>query len=268
VNMYIGGPLLLAILGPSGSGKTSLIDIISGRKNTGRVDGYIFMNGRQVKSGQDLRQKIGYVMQDDVMPSTTTVKEYLSFHALLRYIPQNKSNIIKERASKVRSIIQQLHLDSCADTPIGDAYRKGASGGEQRRLSIGVKLIAGKDIIVMDEPTSGLDSNSSQLVVLALKTIVKSGKGVAVSIHQPSSRLFHQFDRVLLLSKSGEVVYMGDSKSMVGFFSNAGAPMPSEFNPAEFAPLPLAIVGFIPAFILSSLVNLLFSLEGVLQSHK
>jgi ATP-binding cassette subfamily G (WHITE) protein 2 len=228
INTYIGGNELLAIIGPSGSGKTSLIDIICGRKNTGKIDGYMFINGKQVTSGKQLRRTVGYVMQDDVMPGTSTVREYLSFHACLRSTSDDKHQ-------KVSDIISLLSLESCADTLIGDHYRKGASGGEKRRVSIGIELLANKKVILMDEPTSGLDSSSSQQVINALREVVKFGDGVAVSIHQPSSRLFHQFDRVLLLSKQGTITYMGKTSEMVDFFNSVNLSIPQQYNPAEYA---------------------------------
>ena len=112
--------------------------------------------------------------------------------------------------------------------------RKGLSGGEKRRVSIAVELLAASEIMCLDEPTSGLDSSASKSVVTALETIVALGRGVLLSIHQPSSSLFSKFGKVLLLSAQGYVLYSGPNARLQTFMASSGLAIPSLFNPAEF----------------------------------
>lgn len=116
---------------------------------------------------------------------------------------------LSDRVKRVLEVIKEMSLESCAETVIGDAYRKGISGGEKRRASIACELLADRRILLLDEPTSGLDSSSSQQVLNSLRRIVNNGVGVAASIHQPSTRLFKQFDTVMLLSRNGYLAYNG-----------------------------------------------------------
>lgn len=125
------------------------------------------------------------------------VVEYLLFHANLRM----ERNTLVERIQSVESIVTEMSLVTCANTLIGDAYRKGISGGEKRRASIACELLADRRIILLDEPTSGLDSASSQQVVKSLKRIIRDGISVATTIHQPSSRLFKEVIASLHLSR-------------------------------------------------------------------
>ena len=233
---HFGGPDMVALLGPSGSGKTSLIDILAGRKSasSGIVSGEIAIGG-EYASRRLLQQNVGYVLQEDVLPGTQTgescgsavkllyrvfltgliVMEFLLFHANLRMV----NSPLSDRINRVLEVVQEMSLESCADTVIGDAYRKGISGGEKRRASIACELLADRRIILLDEPTSGLDSASSQQVLNSLRRVVNSGVGVAASIHQPSTRLFKQFDKVMLLSRNGYLAYSGPVSALeVRFF--------------------------------------------------
>ena len=229
VTGYVGSEMM-AILGPSGSGKTSFIDILAGRKNQGQVSGVIELNGVPTTS-RERRQRLGYVMQDDVLPGTDTVREYLLFHANLRLTGYS----VRERCERVEETIVELGLSKSANSQIGDHFKKGLSGGEKRRVSIGVELLAASEILVLDEPTSGLDSASAKSVIEALRTVVELGHGVVMSIHQPSSALFRTFDKVLLLSDHGETLFCGPRAEVVDFMSSrASLAIPANYNPAEY----------------------------------
>ena len=138
--------ILLAIVGPSGAGKTTFLDIMAGRKSIGKVEGKIFRNG--ISLGKtDRRKQSAYVYQKDILPAHETAREYLSFQAALR-----KPNwTVYEIHSEVERILNVLGLHHCADQPIGDDFSRGISGGEKRRISIGVALIGNPPILLMDE---------------------------------------------------------------------------------------------------------------------
>jgi ABC-type lipoprotein export system ATPase subunit len=137
-----------------GAGKTTLIDILGGKDKSGQITGtvtYTNSTGDPIK-----RPRIGFVDQADVLPSTLTVQEALTFAARLR-MPEWVS--IAEKEAKVFEVLQQLGLVDIKDTRIGSVERRGISGGEARRVSIGLELVASPDILVLDEPTSGLSKS-------------------------------------------------------------------------------------------------------------
>ena len=157
LNGYFSHGKLTGIIGPSGAGKTSLIEILSGQSKTGTVTGNLFLNGNP--SDINIMKKIsGFVFQDDIILKTMTVKEALYMSALLR-LPETISN--EEKENKVNEMISLLHLENCKDTIVGDSLSKGISGGERKRLSVGMEMITNPSIIFLDEPTSGLDTYSA-----------------------------------------------------------------------------------------------------------
>ena len=146
---------MLAILGPSGAGKTTLIEILGGKSKLGTTTGNVTFSAVS-STGQRsdiLKQpRIGYVDQSDILPSMLTVQEALTFAARLR-LPDHVTE--KEKQAKVFEVMQQLGILDIKDTRIGNQERRGISGGEQRRVSIGLELVACPDVLVLDEPTSG-----------------------------------------------------------------------------------------------------------------
>jgi ABC-type multidrug transport system ATPase subunit len=107
---------------------------------------------------------------------------------------------------QVWAIIRQLGLLKVAHSYIGDAFVRGLSGGEKRRLSIGVELLTRPGVLMLDEPTTGLDSTNAARVVDIMAGLAAAGVTVLMSIHQPRPDIFRLMDRVLLLSGFGEVV--------------------------------------------------------------
>ncbi|RLN93747.1 hypothetical protein BBJ28_00011274, partial [Nothophytophthora sp. Chile5] len=164
---------LLVIMGPSGTGKSSLLDCISGRKDSkGGLGGYITINGA----------------------STTTVREHLVFQAQLH---MGKRASTQEYEKRVDEVMEQLGLVKCRDTLIGGASRRGISGGERKRLSFASEILSNPSLLFVDEPTSGLDSFMAETVVRQLQQIARDdGRTVVVTIHQLSSELFVLFDQL------------------------------------------------------------------------
>ena len=143
-----------------GAGKTSLIDILAGKHKSGRITGTVAYTDST--GGPIRRPRIGFVDQSDVLPPMLTVQEALTFAARLR-MPESVSTTEKE--AKVFEVMQQLGLVDIKDTRIGNVERRGISGGEARRVSIGLELVASPDILVLDEPTSGLSNSLPALGV-------------------------------------------------------------------------------------------------------
>lgn len=107
------------------------------------------------------------------------------------------------------------------------------SGGEHKRLSIGIELITNPPIMFFDEPTSGLDSVASYQVMCYLQKLAHQGRIVVCVVHQPSSRLMQLFDDILVLS-NGEVLYSGPQSEMLECFKTAGFSCPQYYNPGDF----------------------------------
>ncbi|XP_016561883.2 ABC transporter G family member 9-like [Capsicum annuum] len=218
---------MLAMLGPSGSGKTTLLTGLGGRLS-GRLDGNITYNGKPFKNS--MKRYTGFVTQDDVLYPHLTVTETLVFTALLR-LPKTLSHI--EKIAHAEGVISQLGLTKCKDSISGGPLLRGVSGGERKRVSIGQEMLINPSLLFLDEPTSGLDSTTAQKIVSTLWDLVNDGKTIVMTIHQPSSRLFYMFHKVLLLSE-GNPLYFGRGEDVMGYFSRIGYSPLVAMNPSDF----------------------------------
>ncbi|BEI90825.1 uncharacterized protein CcaverHIS019_0308950 [Cutaneotrichosporon cavernicola] len=214
------------VLGPSGAGKSTLIDILAGKRKAGRVEGKV----AYIHDGHQ-RVKVGYCDQSDVLSPTATVLETLQFAAYLR-LPENIPKAVKDE--RALQVLHELGLEHIAQTRVGSGEHRGISGGEMRRVSIGVELVADPDVLVLDEPTSGLDSVSAARIVSLLKALAEEHRTTIIaSIHQPSSALYHSFAQVLLLA-NGRQLYFGPGGSVpADFFAKYGYPCPPGYNVAD-----------------------------------
>ena len=220
---------LTAIMGPSGAGKTSLLEVISKQSKSGIAKGNLYLNGNKVDI-KTIKQFSGFVFQEDVILNTMTVKEALFMSAYLR-LPEEMS--MEEKMKRVDNMISLLHLEKCKDTIVGDSLMKGISGGEKKRLSVGMEMIMNPSIIFLDEPTTGLDSYSAYSLVNNLKDLASTGRTVITTIHQPSSEILGLFDDLILLYQ-GKIVYQGEMKNLVNYFSGMGYKCPEYSNPTDF----------------------------------
>uniref|UniRef100_A0AAR2K1M3 ABC transporter domain-containing protein n=1 Tax=Pygocentrus nattereri TaxID=42514 RepID=A0AAR2K1M3_PYGNA len=219
-----------AVMGPTGSGKTSLLDVIAGRKDPqGLKSGQVLVDGAVVTSS--LRLSSAYVVQNDVLMGTLTVRENLTFSANLQLSPADHS--FSDKAMKVESVIQELGLKDCADTKIGTMFLRGVSGGEKKRCSIGMELITSPSLLFLDEPTTGLDSNTAHMIITLLHKLSRNGRTIIFSIHQPRYSIFQQFDHLTLLNK-GEIIYAGSADKAISYFEGLGYKCDPFNNPADF----------------------------------
>ncbi|KAL4444675.1 hypothetical protein ABPG77_002492 [Micractinium sp. CCAP 211/92] len=220
---------LLALMGPSGGGKTTLLSILGGRapKQT-RQEGQILFNGHKLT--KRVKRQIGFVLQDDLLYATLSVHETLFFAAMLR-LPKHKTKA--EKLERVDNVIKALGLERCRDTIIGDHLRRGVSGGERKRVSVGHELLINPSILLLDEPTSGLDSSAARKLLMLLRELASSGRAIITTIHQPSSFLYSQLDAVLLLSQ-GHPIYYGKGSEAAPWFAHLGVPCPFGVNIADW----------------------------------
>ncbi|KAK9903697.1 hypothetical protein M0R45_001057 [Rubus argutus] len=217
---------ILALMGPSGGGKTTLLNVLSGRAKLN--GGTVTYNDQPYT--KSLKQRIGYVMQDDLLFPHLTVKETLTYAALLR-LPINLTKTQKKE--RAMHVINELGLERCQDTIIGGTFVRGVSGGERKRVCIGNEILLNPSILFLDEPTSGLDSTAAFRVLQMLHIIAEAGKTVVTTIHQPSSRIFNKFDKLILLGR-GSSLYFGKASEAMMHFSSIGCAPLIAMNPAEF----------------------------------
>ncbi|XP_022932350.1 ABC transporter G family member 26 isoform X1 [Cucurbita moschata] len=223
----VGPGEILALMGASGSGKTTLLKVIGGRLLE-NVKGNITYN--DITYTTALKRRIGFVTQDDVLFPQLTVEETLLVSAFLR-LPNSMNR--QQKYERVNMIVKELGLERCRNTKIGGNFGKGISGGERKRTSIGYEVLIDPSLLLLDEPTSGLDSNSANKLLLVLKGLAKAGRTIITTIHQPSSRMFHMFDKLLLISE-GYPVYYGKAIESMEYFSSLRFTPQISMNPAEF----------------------------------
>ncbi|KAK5799460.1 P-loop containing nucleoside triphosphate hydrolase protein [Linnemannia elongata] len=224
---------LTAIIGGSGAGKTSLLNTLLGRTPPNlKMAGSIYYNDTKNPSLRMINSVSSYVRQDDhFLLSHLTVRETLQFAAELRM----ESSVSKaDKYAKVEDIIDLIGLRECADVIVGNSAVKGCSGGQRRRVSIGIQLVTEPACLILDEPTSGLDALTAKAVVLTLKRIAASGRTVVCTIHQPRADIWQMFDNVVLLVTGGRVAYSGRVDKVVEYFADAGYVVPMFTNVPDF----------------------------------
>jgi ABC-type multidrug transport system ATPase subunit/ABC-type multidrug transport system permease subunit len=211
---------LVALMGPAGAGKTTLLKALNGY--TKPVEGKVLFNGYSLYDYYDrFRQQMGYVPQDDIVHPQLTVRQALYFSARLRTDLTDAE--INARTEKV---LHDLGIPDKIDTVIGSPERKTLSGGQRKRVNIALELITDTPLLFLDEPTSGLSSYDAESVVDLLKALSKTGKTVITTIHQPSLKVYKQFDDLLMVSRD-----KGESPGALVFFGPAYPDSIQFFNP-------------------------------------
>lgn len=152
----------------------------------------------------------------------------------------NASNCVETRfehagmkRQRVDAVITALGLDKCRGTLVGGPMRRGVSGGERKRVSVGHELLIDPSVLILDEPTSGLDSTTAMHLMSTLRALASGGRTVITTIHQPSSRLYRQLDNLILMS-DGHVMYSGRASEAATWFGHLGCTLPYGVNVADF----------------------------------
>lgn len=191
-------------MGASGSGKTTLINVLSSRAtrdNKLLFDGQLFVNDMPVDDLSQIKNIIGFVPQEDIVPNQATVKEVFEIYGSYRRVQNLRTKVAKN--------IEALSLTKCQDTIIGEPFQRGVSGGELKRTSIGIELMSYPEILFLDEPTTGLDATTALEIVSVLKQLcVKRKVGIVAVIHQPRPEILEQFDQIIVLS-DGNLIFDG-----------------------------------------------------------
>lgn len=213
---------VLAVMGPSGAGKTTLISALTLDAFYGKPTGSVTLNG--VKLTDSLFKQHCYVMkQHDKHWPYLSCRETLLYCGELYHVAATE-----DIPDVVDEIIEKMGLNVCADTRCARL-----SGGQQRRLSIGIALLKQPTLLFLDEPTSGLDAAAAENIMKEIVRVAKDERLIIMcSIHQPSTKVYNSFDAVQILSR-GREAFSGPIKAAPTYFEEIGYPIPEQMNPAE-----------------------------------
>jgi ABC transport system ATP-binding/permease protein len=224
MNFTIESGNLIGLMGGSGVGKTTMLNLLHGK--TKPTSGNVYINGYDInEESENLSGLIGFVPQDDMLIEELTVYQNLYFNARLCFGDYNEEQL----NTTVDKVLLDLDLYEIRDLQVGDPMNKKVSGGQRKRLNIGLELMREPGVLFVDEPTSGLSSFDSEKVMSLLKNQALSGKLVFAIIHQPSSDILKMFDRLWILDKGGYMIYDGDPIEAIVYFKTET----SQANAAE-----------------------------------
>src|SRR5467141_1349705 len=206
---------LVCVMGASGAGKSTLMGVLAGQLQP--TSGEVLLNGQSLYRNLDvLKQYVSYMPQQDAFDEHLTIGENLQFAAAIRAPHLSK----RDRIRRLDAKLIELGLSERRDAVVGIPEKKTLSGGERKRLNIGLDMIGMSDVYLFDEPTSGLSSKDSEHVMEIIRTLAHN-KIVIVTIHQPSSKIFQMFHKAILLDKAGRLVFFGTPSDMLRYFAEA-----------------------------------------------
>ncbi|HMP98484.1 MAG TPA: ATP-binding cassette domain-containing protein [Cyclobacteriaceae bacterium] len=213
VNISEQGGKLIGIMGGSGSGKSTLLNVLNGTEKPS--SGRVIINNINIHEQPELIEGvIGYIPQDDLLIEELTVYENLYYAARLCFGHYSLSKIV----ALVERVISLLGLTEIRNLKVGSVLEKTISGGQRKRLNIGLELLREPTVLFVDEPTSGLSSRDSENIMDLLKELSLRGKMIFVVIHQPSSDIFKMFDSLIILDAGGFQIYYGNPLEAVMYF--------------------------------------------------
>ncbi len=206
---------MICVMGPSGCGKSTLLRTLAGHLSP--QGGQVLLNGFSLyRHPEELRPLIAFIPHEEAFDPLLSVQENLTTAAAIR-VPQVSK---KDRANRVGNKLNELGLHPMRNRLAGDPSDKFLSGGERKRLNLGMDMVAASDVFLIDEPTSGLSSKDSEHVLEIIRGLAHN-KVVLVSIHQPSTKLFHLFDKAILLDRGGRLAFYGTTDDALDYFRAA-----------------------------------------------
>ncbi|MCV7077050.1 FHA domain-containing protein [Mycobacterium szulgai] len=199
---------LLAVVGPSGAGKSTLLGALTGFRPAG--SGSVRYDERDLYDNYaELRHRIGFVPQDDILHTPLTVRRALNYAARLRF-PQDVS--AGERKQRIEEVLTELGLSTQADQRIDSL-----SGGQRKRTSVALELLTKPSLLFLDEPTSGLDPGYEKSVMQTLRSLADDGRSVVVVTHNIAH--LNMCDRLLILAPGGRLAYFGPPQQALSYFN-------------------------------------------------
>jgi ABC-type multidrug transport system ATPase subunit len=206
---------LVCVMGASGCGKSTLMKVLAGQLRP--TSGEVILNGQSLYPNLDaLKRYVSYMPQQDAFDEHLTISENLQFAAAIRAPHLSR----RDRSRRLEAKLIELGLGERRDAVVGSPESKTLSGGERKRLNIGLDMIGMSDVYLFDEPTSGLSSKDSEHVLEIIRGMAHN-KIIIVTIHQPSSKIFQMFHKAILLDKGGRLVFFGTPSDMLHYFAEA-----------------------------------------------
>ncbi|MBP0958348.1 MAG: ATP-binding cassette domain-containing protein [Oscillospiraceae bacterium] len=207
VSLSIEPGEFVAIVGGSGAGKTTLLNCLSGM--TDFTSGDVLINGESIKTNnRSIRSIIGYVPQKDIVYDTLTLERMLIHSARLR-MPKDMSK--EEIDRKIDETLEMVELTKHRHTLINKL-----SGGQKKRASIAVELLASPKLFFLDEPSSGLDPGTEKNLMKMLKKLAMTGKTVIMVTHTVQN--INLCDRLICMGSGGLLCYSGAPSKALDFF--------------------------------------------------
>jgi ABC-type multidrug transport system ATPase subunit len=208
INLHIGQNEFVALVGMSGSGKTTLQDAINGYRPA--THGQVLVNGVDLYENYDMfRNDIGYVPQRDIVHMELTPVDSLDYAAQLR-MPADTT--VKERKAAIEQTLDDLGLLERKDIP-----NSRLSGGQLKRVSIGVELLTRPKLFFLDEPTSGLDPGTEYEMMKMLRRLADQGRTIMLITHATKNVML--CDKVIILASSGHLAFFGPPELALPFFN-------------------------------------------------
>ncbi len=211
---------IIAVVGPSGSGKTTLLHAIAGIAPADR--GEVVFDGQPFHRLLEAdKSVVGIVPQDDVVHPELTVEESLWYAARLRF----QNDVGRGRIQgEVERVLDELDLAHIRGSRVGDAIRRGISGGQRKRVNLGQEMLTRSTrVLFLDEPTSGLDPQTGQDIVSLVRRLADGGRIVFLVTHDVLPTLLAQVDHLLVLAPGGRVAWFGPPAEAAPWFGAASA---------------------------------------------
>jgi ABC-type multidrug transport system ATPase subunit/pSer/pThr/pTyr-binding forkhead associated (FHA) protein len=213
----------VAVVGQSGGGKSTLVDAIAGYRPA--THGVVLVNGTNIYSNFDVVQnEIGYVPQRDIIHYELTVYQALNYAARLR-MPSDTSK--EERHQHIMQVLEDLDLVERKDTAISKL-----SGGQIKRVSIGVELLTKPGLFFLDEPTSGLDPGTETAFMHLMRRLADQGRTIILITHATKNVMLA--DKVVFLARGGYVTWFGPPEEALAYFDQYRSEREQRAHEMEF----------------------------------
>lgn len=207
VSLSIYAQEFVAVVGASGSGKSTLLNALCGFRPASA--GAVLLNGVDLyRNFNAYRNDLGYVPQDDIIHRELPVRRALEYAARLR-MPGDTS--AAERRQRVEEVLEDLDLRAAADRAV-----RHLSGGQRKRVSIGVELLTRPSLFFLDEATSGLDPGTESQMMKLLRRLADQGRTVALVTHATKNVM--TCDKVIFMAQGGHLAYYGPPEEALQYF--------------------------------------------------
>ena len=198
----------IVVVGQSGGGKSTLVDSIAGYRPA--THGKVFVNDVDVYQHFDaIRNDIGFVPQKDIIHTELTVEQALDYSAQLR-MPRDTTKA--ERQQRIQEVLEDLDIAHRKDVQIS-----GLSGGQLKRVSIGVELLTKPGLFFLDEPTSGLDPGTETALMQLMRRLADQGRTIVLITHATKNVMLA--DKVIFLARGGYLAWFGPPDEALEYFN-------------------------------------------------